>query len=72
MSRVGQFVSFTSIVAGGMFTLGAMLLLLGKGSGDPEVEAIVLIVALVLATGEEGLGAKSVHRPWLGIDWVVC
>ena len=66
MSRVGQFVSFTSIVAGGMFTLGAMLLLLGKGSGDPEVEAIVLILALVLATVAIGLGPGSVPYTLMG------
>ena len=66
MSRVGQFVSFTSIVAGGMFTLGAMLLLLGEGSGNPALEAIVLILALVLATVAIGLGPGSVPYTLMG------
>ena len=66
MSRVGQFVSFTSIVAGGMFTLGAMLLLLAKGSGNPTVEAIVLVTSLVLATVAIGLGPGSVPYTLVG------
>ena len=63
---MGQFVSFTSIVAGGMFTLGAMLLLLGKGSGNLALEAIVLILALVLATVAIGLGPGSVPYTLMG------
>ena len=63
---MGQFVSFTSIVAGGMFTLGAMLLLLGKGSGNPALEAIVLVLALVLATVAIGLGPGSVPYTLMG------
>ena len=46
MPRVGQFVSFTSAVAVGMFTLGAMLLLLSQGSGNQKFEAIVLVTSL--------------------------
>ena len=66
MPRVGQFVSFTSAVAVGMFTLGAMLLLLSKGSGNPTVEAIVLVASLVLATIAMALGAGSVSFALLG------
>ena len=66
ISRMGQFVSFTSIVAGGMFTLGAMLLLLAKGTGDPTVEAIVLVASLVIATIAIGLGAGSVPYTLMG------
>ena len=63
---MGQFVSFTSIVAGGMFTLGAMLLLLAKGAGNPTVEAIVLVASLVIATIAIGLGAGSVPYTLMG------
>ena len=63
---MGQFVSFTSIVAGGMFTLGAMLLLLAKDKGDPTVEAIVLVASLVIATIAIGLGAGSVPYTLMG------
>ena len=63
---MGQFVSFTSIAAGGMLTLGAMLLLLAKGLGNPMVEAIVLVTSLVLATVAIGLGPRSVPTTLLG------
>ena len=66
ISRVGQFASFTTIVAGGMFTLGGMLLLLAKGSGDPAAEAIVLVASLVLATVAIGLGPGSVPYTLMG------
>ena len=66
MPRVGQFVSFTSAVAVGMFTLGAMLLLLSKGSGNPTVEAIVLVASLVLANIAMALGAGSVPYTLMG------
>ena len=66
MPRVGQFVGFTSAVAVGMFTLGAMLLLLSKGSGDPTVEAIVLVASLILANVAMALGAGSVPYTLMG------
>ena len=66
MPRVGQFVSFTSVVAVGMFTLGAMLLLLSNGSGNPTAEAIVLVAALVLSNIAMALGAGSVSYTLLG------
>ena len=66
MSRVGQFVSFTAIVAGGMFTLGAMLLLLAKESGNKTAEGVVLVVSLVVATIAIGLGPGSVPYTLMG------
>ena len=49
-----------------MFTLGGMLLLLAKGSGEPAVEAIVLVASLVLATVAIGLGPGSVPYTLMG------
>ena len=66
MPRVGQFVSFTSAVAVGMFTLGAMLLLLSQGSGNQKFEAIVLVTSLVLACIALALGAGSVSFALMG------
>ena len=65
MPRVEQLVSFTSAVTVGMFALGAMLLLLSKGSGDPTVEAIVLVASLVIANVATALRAGSVSYPLL-------
>ena len=63
---MGQFVSFTSIVAGGMFTLGAMLLLLANGSVNPTLGAIILVASLVLATVAIGLGPASLPYTLVG------
>ena len=49
-----------------MFTLGAMLLLLAKGSGNRTVEAIILVASLVLATVAIGLGPGSVPYTLVG------
>ena len=64
--RVGQFFGFTAIVAGGMFTLGAMLLLLAKESGNKTAEGVVLVVSLVVATIAIDLWPGSVPYTLMG------
>ena len=61
--RVGQFFSFTAIVAGG---IGAMLLLLAKESGNKTAEGVVLVVSLVVATIAIDLWPGSVPYTLMG------
>ena len=49
-----------------MFTLGAMLLLLAKESGNKTAEGVVLVVSLVVATIAIGLGPGSVPYTLMG------
>ena len=49
-----------------MFTLGAMLLLLAKESGNKTAEGVVLVVSLVVATIAIGLGPASVPYTLMG------
>ena len=66
MNRVTQFVTFASVMSVSMFCLGAVLLLMSKGLGDPVMLEVGLVTALMFATTAYGLGVGAIPYTMVG------
>ena len=66
MNRVTQFVSFASVMSVSMFCLGAVLLMMSQGLGEPVMLEVGLVTALLLATTAYGLGVGAIPYTMVG------